>query len=134
MVVIYAHPFNRRWASEDRQLPLLAEGEDDRSLAMHFKEKGNELYAKGNVTKPEQARSDLYRAALDHYNRAFAHVAEALRPPYEATEQNTLLLSTILTNRAIVHIKLRNYGGCRRDCVKAIAAWPANVKAYFRCD
>lgn len=111
---------------------LMEEGEDERSLALYFKGKGNESYAKGRKVRKQEKRKGYYRHALESYNKAYSYVLEAVRPPNKVSKKLAKLHSTILSNRALVHSELKNYGSCRRDCVKAVIAYRKNVKAYFR--
>jgi hypothetical protein len=56
----------RRWTAEDRLISLLEEGgDDDRSLALHFKQKGNESYAQGQAASKKQERNKYHRDALN---------------------------------------------------------------------
>jgi hypothetical protein len=110
---------------------LIDEGEDDVSLADHWKAKGNESVV--NAQKEKSGKKlGYYRHALAHYDTALKHIRDAVRPPNRVTKKVHKLHSTILSNRAQVHLALKNYGSCRKDCVKAVAMYRKNVKAYYR--
>lgn len=110
---------------------LIEEGEDDVSLAEHWKGKGNESVVNAQKEKTNK-RIGHYRHALAHYGQAMNYIREAVRPPNRVTKKTLKLHSTILSNRAQVHLALKNYGSCRKDCIKAVAMWRKNVKAYYR--
>ena len=40
--------------------------------------------------------------------------------------------SQILSNRAMAHLSLKNYGMCIKDCDVALHFWPQNIKAFYR--
>ncbi|TMW69416.1 hypothetical protein Poli38472_001572 [Pythium oligandrum] len=146
---------SKRWAPEERQkyideLPemtlfddhivegdvmvdaiqaLIEEGETAESLALHWKNKGNELFQSAKKHKP------YYQNALQYYSDALAYALKALALPDEEKDTSfdmDELTSQIYGNRAAVHLELKNYGSCRSDAAKAIKHNKENVKAYFR--
>jgi tetratricopeptide (TPR) repeat protein len=110
---------------------LIDEGEDDVSLADHWKGKGNESVVNAQKEKSNK-RLGYYKHALAHYDTALKHIRDAVQPPNRVTKKVHKLHSTILGNQAQVHLALKNYGSCRKNCVKAVAVYRKNVKAYYR--
>ncbi|KAJ0403964.1 hypothetical protein P43SY_009457 [Pythium insidiosum] len=108
---------------------LIEEGETAESLAMHWKNKGNEMVA-------DAKRNRVYlKNALQYYCDALAYALKALELPEE--EKNPAynmpqLTSQILSNRAAVHLEMKNYSSCRSDAARAIRYDKQNVKAYYR--
>lgn len=109
---------------------LIEEGETAESLALHWKNKGNEMFSDA-----KKYNKSYYEHAMKYYSDALVYAHKALdQPPEEWAEGYNMkeLTSQIYSNRAAVHLELRNYGSCRSDAAKAIRYDPANVKAYFR--
>ncbi|GLE03280.1 hypothetical protein PINS_up012170 [Pythium insidiosum] len=108
---------------------LIEEGETAESLAMHWKNKGNEMVA-------DAKRNRVYlQNALQYYSDALAYALKALDLPEhekDAAYNMPQLTSQILSNRAAVHLDMKNYGSCRSDAARAIRYDPKNVKAYYR--
>ncbi|DBA02023.1 TPA: hypothetical protein N0F65_000270 [Lagenidium giganteum] len=109
---------------------LIEEGETAESLALHWKNKGNEMFTKGK----KYNRSN-YDHAIKYYCDALAYAMKALALPQEERDPEyniNELTSQIYSNRAAVNLELKNYGSCRSDAAKALRYDSKNVKAYFR--
>lgn len=109
---------------------LIEEGETAESLALHWKNKGNEMFADA-----KRAHRGYFEHAIKYYCDALAYALKALALPKEERDESfnmPELTAVIYSNRAAVHLELKNYGSCRSDAAKAIRLDPSNVKAYFR--
>lgn len=109
---------------------LIEEGETAESLALHWKNKGNEMFSDA-----KKAHRGYFEHAMKYYCDALAYALKALALPVEERDDTfdmPALTSQIYSNRAAVHLELRNYGSCRSDAAKALRHDPSNVKAYFR--
>ncbi|GIX61520.1 dnaJ domain containing protein, putative [Babesia caballi] len=91
---------------------LLAEGETRDSIAEKYREVGNGYVQQGAF---------YYEAAISSYTNGI-----------EAQAKNEKLNAQLYLNRALVHLKLKNYVKCVDDCRKSIEKDPTNVKAYYR--
>lgn len=114
----------------DAMQALIEEGETTQTLALHWKKKGNQMFSDGK-TKNKM----YFKNAIQYYDDALAHGLDAMKNPPEElddTIDTVQLVSTILSNRAAVHLEIKNYRSCRSDCARAIWYWKGNVKAYFR--
>lgn len=108
---------------------LIEEGETAESLAMHWKNQGNKMFADG------KRNSRYFQNAIKYYNDGLAHALKAMALPEEEKDTSynmRELTSVIYSNRAAVHLELRNYASCRSDAALAIRYDPSNVKAYYR--
>lgn len=109
---------------------LIEEGETAESLALHWKNKGNEMFSDA-----KHAHRGYFEHAMKYYCDALAYALKALALPAEERDESfnmPELTAQIYSNRAAVHLELKNYGSCRSDAAKAIRHDPSNVKAYFR--
>jgi tetratricopeptide (TPR) repeat protein len=109
---------------------LIEEGETAESLALHWKKQGNDMFSDA-----KKANRGYFKNALKFYSDALAYAYKALALPQEERDLSydmKELAAQILSNRAAVHLELRNYGSCRSDAAKAINFDPTNVKAYYR--
>ncbi|ORM40091.1 Tetratricopeptide repeat protein 4 -like protein [Babesia sp. Xinjiang] len=91
---------------------LLAEGETRESIAEKYKEVGNGYVQQGPY---------FYEAAISSYTKGI-----------DAECNNTKLNAQLYLNRALVHLKLRNFVKCIDDCNQSIKRDASNVKAYYR--
>jgi len=80
--------------------------------ATNFKNQGNESFKAG---------PKFYVNALSFYTQAL-----------EAKCDDLTLTSIIYSNRAAVHVEMKNYRKALNDCAKAIQSNPSNMKAYLR--
>lgn len=108
---------------------LIEEGETAESLALHWKNRGNKAFADAKRNR------QYFPDALKFYTDALGFALKALALP--ASERDTSfdmpeLTSVIYSNRAAVHLELRNYASCRSDAALAIRYDPTAVKAYYR--
>lgn len=109
---------------------LIEEGETAESLALHWKNQGNDMFADA-----KRAHRGYFQNAMQYYTDALSYAYKALTLPEEERDLSydmKELTSQILSNRAAVHLELRNYGSCRADAAKAVNFDPTNVKAYYR--
>ena len=109
---------------------LTEEGETAQTLAIHWKSKGNEMFMDA-----KKYNRMYFDNALAYYTDALSYALKAQDAPEEELVEDIAvpeLISTILSNRAAVHLEIRNNGSCRSDCARAIKHWPRNIKAYYR--
>ncbi|RLN98937.1 hypothetical protein BBJ28_00016544 [Nothophytophthora sp. Chile5] len=109
---------------------LIEEGETAESLALHWKNQGNSMFADA-----KRAHRGYFKNALKFYCDALSYALKALALPEEERDLSfdmKELTSQIYSNRAAVHLELKNYASCRSDAAKAVAYDPSNVKAFFR--
>jgi tetratricopeptide (TPR) repeat protein len=100
-------------------------------LAEMYKEEGNQWIKKG--TKKD------YFEAYARYTHALTFMDKADQARTDKTESAAdskvdlhKVRSQILSNRALASSSVANYGKCYKDCDKAIALWPGNIKAHYR--
>lgn len=117
-------------------------------VMLDFKKQGTEAFMNGK--RNESKNVQYYRDAINHYYQAFAW-AQKIEPiehkaPTEAKGENPThddapeysekeldeMKSTLLSNAALAHLQLRNWGFVRDDSKKALTFNEANVKAWFR--
>ncbi|GFE53393.1 tetratricopeptide repeat-containing protein, putative [Babesia ovis] len=91
---------------------LLAEGETRESIAEKYKEVGNEYVQQGAY---------FYEAAISSYTKGI-----------EAQAKDEKLNAHLYLNRALVHLKKKDFVKCIDDCRQSIARDDKNVKAYYR--
>lgn len=91
-----------------------ATGPTDR--ANSFKNSGNAAYSLG--VKGDKTR---LRHALVYYSQGL---------DTGTTDRGTL--AALHSNRALVHLAMKNYGHCIQDCMHTITYTPNNVKPYYR--
>ncbi|CAH0473198.1 unnamed protein product [Peronospora belbahrii] len=109
---------------------LIEDGETAESLALHWKNQGNSMFSDA-----KKAHRGYFQNAIKFYNDALIYAYKALALPEEERDLSydmKQLASQILSNRAAVHLELKNYASCRSDAAKAVSFDPSNVKAYFR--
>lgn len=94
---------------------IMYDDETPESLALHFKNLGNEFM----VVKPPTSISR--RNALLAYTKAL-----------ESESSDKYVVSQIHSNRAQVALYLKEYAKAVDDCRAAIASDPTNNKAYYR--
>lgn len=114
----------------DAMKALIEEGETCQTLAVHWKSKGNEMFSDA-----KKYNKRYFNDALKFYDDALRYGIQSLTAPEEDLIEDiepAILVSTILSNRAAVHLELKNYGSCRSDCARALQYWKENVKAYYR--
>ncbi len=90
-------------------------------LAADFKEKGNEFFKWG---------PKFYKRALKEYKEAIQWARKG-----DGSDENRACYAAILSNRAAIQLKFRNYGSVVRDCKAAIEFGPdpmPNSKAHYR--
>ena len=90
---------------------LLYDGTPD-ECATNFKDQGNEAFKRGTTG---------YQDALTFYTKGIDQ-----RP------EDALLFAQLYSNRAAVHLALKNYGFAARDAALAISHNSENIKAYWR--
>uniref|UniRef100_K3X7G3 Cns1/TTC4 wheel domain-containing protein n=1 Tax=Globisporangium ultimum (strain ATCC 200006 / CBS 805.95 / DAOM BR144) TaxID=431595 RepID=K3X7G3_GLOUD len=108
---------------------LIEEGETAESLALHWKNQGNKMFADG------KRNSRYFENAIKYYNDGLAYAFKAMALPEDEKDTSynmEELTSVIYSNRAAVHLELKNYASCRSDAALAIKYDPNNVKAYYR--
>ena len=94
---------------------------------MMYKEEGNEWMKMRTVNN--------YHSARDCYTYAMTFIAkEMIHPPQDENKLEALhqLQATLLSNRAMVSLALKNYGECLKDTNVSIALWPKNIKTHYR--
>ena len=102
-------------------------------LATMYKNEGNE-WLKGALSKKKQSEKNKhFKEAIGNYVHAltFCKDAENEIEKYDQLELD-LLKSQILSNKAQVSLKLKNYGECKKDCRLAIRFYKENTKAWYR--
>ena len=102
-------------------------------LLQEFKAKGNKAFVWGNKTKKLKERRRMYKEALGSYGdgiKQHALVVAGASPPPD--DELTPALSQLYSNRAAVHLKLRNHRAVLNDCADAVRVWPENIKAHHR--
>jgi len=90
-------------------------------LAMDCKDKGNDFFKWG---------PKFYRQALKEYKKGLQYSRKG-----DGSDSNRLCYSAILSNRAAIELKFRNYGSVVRDCKAAIKFGPnpmPHCRAHFR--
>ena len=68
-----------------------------------------------------------YRTALEQYNEALQWSSKGSK-----SAENQKMYADILTNRAQVHMKMKNFGSCRKDVKASLKFDQTNVKTYYR--
>ncbi|KAH7491612.1 hypothetical protein KRP22_002920 [Phytophthora ramorum] len=109
---------------------LIEDGETAESLALHWKNQGNDMFSDA-----KKAHRGYFKNALKYYNDALAYAYKALalpEPERDLSYDMKELTAQILCNRAAVQLELKNYASCRSDAAKAINFDPTNVKAFYR--
>ncbi|UIZ25623.1 hypothetical protein KXD40_006177 [Peronospora effusa] len=109
---------------------LIEDGETAESLALHWKNQGNDMFKDA-----KKAHRGYFQSAIKYYNDALVYAYKALALPDEERDLSydmKQLTSQILCNRAAVQLELKNYASCRSDAAKAINFDFSNIKAYFR--
>ncbi|TDH71665.1 hypothetical protein CCR75_006500 [Bremia lactucae] len=109
---------------------LIEDGETAESLALHWKNQGNDMFSDG-----KKAHRGYFQTAINYYSDALTYAYKSLALPYAERDLSydiNKLTSQILCNRAAVQLELKNYASCRSDAAKAINFDPTNVKAYYR--
>uniref|UniRef100_A0A7S3LJR8 Cns1/TTC4 wheel domain-containing protein n=1 Tax=Aplanochytrium stocchinoi TaxID=215587 RepID=A0A7S3LJR8_9STRA len=102
---------------------LIYENRTPDELAQDFKDKGNETFKWGEK---------FYDKALEYYNEGihWCMKGETLNV------ENRKCYVALLSNRAAINLKRKNYGSVIRDCAKAASVNSAkpstNVKVYYR--
>mmetsp|Transcript_18243 Transcript_18243/g.33740 ORF Transcript_18243/g.33740 Transcript_18243/m.33740 type:complete len:486 (-) Transcript_18243:219-1676(-) len=100
------------------------ENDEDKSpneLAVDFKEKGNDFFKWG---------VKFYRRALKEYKEALMWARKG-----DGNDDNRKCYAAILSNRAAINIKFKNYGSVIKDCEAAIKFGPdplPNAKPFYR--
>jgi tetratricopeptide (TPR) repeat protein len=146
----YIHPM---FATDDDELAKSGMAEAFSSLRyddppartmIESKAKGTESFKNGknNVAKNVQ----YYRDAINHYYNSF-HWAEKVMPDTPAVDGDGVIMedlpiftedelnefkSTVLSNAAMAHMQLKNWGYVRNDSNKALKFNAKNVKAWYR--
>lgn len=102
---------------------LMYEEDDEEEMALGFYTQGNNILTKHILNKETKATNQKYflRQALFKYNEAV-----------ELKVTDKELKSKIYCNRAMVHLKLKNYGKSINDCDEALKLNDKYVKAYYR--
>ena len=134
---------------------LMVEGETNESMMAMKKDKGNESFKLGRQNKANNVQ--YYRDAINHYSEALAW-ADKVEPTdakeadgevsgggdtatnndedKAVTKYTTIELSkyksTIVSNRAMAHMQLKNWGFVIENCEIALKFDEFNVKAMFR--
>ena len=100
------------------------EGDEKLERGQHHKDKGTELFQKGNID-----------FALLRYERALAYV-HSMEPlgdlPGDLPERFTKLKLHCHSNLAAAHLKKDNYEKVIEHCTSALDTDPKNVKALYR--
>ena len=102
-------------------------------LAKEMKQKGNSLFVLAVKSKKTKERRRLYKQTLGSYSDGIEQHAAAMAaadPP--PAEEAAPMLSQLYSNRAAVHLRLRNHRAVLNDCANAVRVWPENVKAHHR--
>ncbi|KAI8804567.1 hypothetical protein BJ742DRAFT_760381 [Cladochytrium replicatum] len=81
-------------------------------VAQNFKNHGNEAFEGGPAG---------YKDALEYYSKGIA-----------AKANDDKLNATLYSNRAMVHLQLKNYRSAVNDCAMSLRFDPKNVKAFYR--
>ncbi len=88
-----------------------------------------------DLTQPEEKADELkrtgnecFKAGRSRWKDAVEYYTQAL----ECESENAELDSSILANRALVQLRLENFGRAIEDSKEAVKLWPDNVKAYCR--
>lgn len=100
-------------------------------LAELYKEEGNQWLKKGTKRDFIEAYN-RYVHALDFMDKAEQARLDGTECTTDSTADLKMIRSQILSNRALASLNLTNYGKCYKDCDKAIAFWPQNIKAHYR--
>lgn len=105
---------------------------------------GNELFEALKALKAENTLEMEVRIRKDRGNDAFARAKKLKLKEnfYDAIDFYTEALelkgndkydnSRVYSNRALVHLTLKNYGHCINDCLEAVSLDPTNIKGFFR--
>ncbi|GKY96565.1 hypothetical protein MPSEU_000616100 [Mayamaea pseudoterrestris] len=121
---------------------LIYDGESPTSLMLQFRKKGNDAYKNGKLN--QVGNLQWFRDALNHYLESLAW-AEKIVPLFAGdyaqadTDDPTFTpdeladeKSKILSNIALMHCELKNWGMMRDDCKRALECSNRNTKAWFR--
>ena len=101
---------------------MIHEGKTPSELALHFKELGNENYVKGTPLGYSDAL-EFYKQALDWSKKC------------KGTPADRACYASILSNRAAINLKKKNFRSVMLDCRAAIKYGPqppGNCKAHYR--
>ena len=60
------------------------------------------------------------------------HLTQSVEEEKASLEEERMLKSQILSNRAMVSLTLKNNGSCISDCDSSLSFWPGNIKAHYR--
>ena len=102
-------------------------------LATMYKNEGNE-WLKGALSKKKQSeKTKSFNEAIGCYAHALTFLKDAEKEleKYDQLEID-LLKSQILSNKAQVSLKQKNYGECKKDCRLSIRFHKENTKAWYR--
>ncbi|AFZ81533.1 hypothetical protein BEWA_009470 [Theileria equi strain WA] len=91
---------------------LLAQGETRDSIAIRYKEVGNDYVKDGKR---------FYEAAISSYTNGIG-----------AESKDNSLNSVLYSNRAFVYLRIGEYVKCVNDCRNSIKLDKSNTKAYYR--
>lgn len=110
-------------SKEYQALQTLIYDEDDETLQENFYIQANNILKKYILIKNPKEDEQVYylRQALFKYNEAI-----------ERKTENSELKAKIYCNRALVNLRLRNFGRVIEDCKNAILLDKNYLKAYFR--
>ncbi|MES1912042.1 MAG: hypothetical protein MHM6MM_004384 [Cercozoa sp. M6MM] len=125
-----------------------------REMLATYKESGNDAYKIGQHRYLDAI--EYYSLALQHAENLLAEedpdhplhaeAMERVREREEKLAQNSddededididqtpapQLVSTVYSNRALVHLRMQNYGRCFNDCVNALKLNADNIKAMY---
>lgn len=103
-------------SAEQEMINALVEETPLDERANQFKKSGNAAF--GLAKKGDQKR---FSHALIYYSQALGVGSE-----------NKSTNAAIYSNRALVHLAMKNYRNCIQDCMQSINLVPTNIKPYFR--
>ncbi|KAM3077021.1 HSP70/90 co-chaperone [Clarireedia jacksonii] len=106
-------------------------------VASNFKEQGNESFKEKRVGDAKEFYTKGVNALLAEVRRRQrGEKRQGEEGPEDEDEdevvQEIRLLETLLVNRAMCHLSLKNYRSCVMDCGAVLRINNANVKAWYR--
>jgi tetratricopeptide (TPR) repeat protein len=128
---------------QDAFTSLIYDDESHTQLMIKFRTKGNDAYTNGqrNVVKNKQ----YYRDAINFWYESLAWAEKIISiqsgdyayadtdDPTYTTNELQVLKGTIISNIALAHIQLGNWGHVRDECNKGITNYDkTNIKLWYR--
>eukprot|EP01135_Chromosphaera_perkinsii_P004378 Nk52_evm29s279 gene=Nk52_evmTU29s279 len=83
---------------------------------------------RGQRKEREEKLKELATRRKNKFEEAIKRYTEGIESGCEDSE----MIATLLTNRAAVHLTVKNYGSCVRDCDRAREMGSKNIKAFVR--